>query len=227
MLALNFAAAAAGAFVLVNTVVIVRAGYGATETHAAYALAAFGGGSMLAALALPRLLETTSDRFLMIGAAFILAGLTIGHAFYVLADGLAAWSAFLVVWAVNGALYSAILTPSGRLLRHSAHAEDRPTIFVAQFALSHACWLLTYPIAGWAGNAFGLPIAMAVLGILALAGAGVALIVWLPDETKELLHHHSDLPLDHPHLREYQGEGKHHRHVYVIDDEHRDWPTHG
>lgn len=227
LLALNFAAAAAGAFVLVNTVVIVRAGYGATETHVAYALAAFGGGSMLAALTLPRMLETISDRLLMIGAAFLLAGLTIGHAFYVFSDGLAAWGAFLFAWAMSGALYSAILTPSGRLLRHSAHAEDRPTIFVAQFALSHACWLLTYPIAGWAGEAFGLPVTMFILGILAFSGAIVALFVWRPEETKELAHDHSDLPLDHPHLQEYQGEGKHHRHVFVIDDEHRAWPTHG
>ena len=227
LLALNFAAAAAGAFVLVNTVVIVRAGYGATETHVAYALAAFGGGSMLAALTLPRLLETISDRVLMVAAAFGLAGLTLGHALYVLSEGLAAWGAFLFAWAVSGVFYSAILTPSGRLLRHSAHAQDRSAIFVAQFALSHACWLLTYPIAGWAGQAFGLPVAMAILGILAFAGAFVALFIWPADDAKELLHEHPDLPPDHPHLQEYQAQGKHHRHVFVIDDEHRAWPTHG
>lgn len=42
--------------------------------------------------------------------------------------------------------YSAVLTPSGRLLRRSAHAQDRPALFAAQFALSHACWLVTYPL---------------------------------------------------------------------------------
>lgn len=227
LLALNFTAASAGAFVLVNTIVIVRSEYDATETDVAYALAAFGGGSMLAALALPRLLETISDRLIMIAAAFLLAGLTIGHAVYVLADGWAVWSVFLFVWGMSGILYSAILTPSGRLLRRSTHAEDRPTIFVAQFALSHACWLLTYPIAGWAGQALGLPVTMAVLGILALSGVILALFIWPANEAKELLHAHPNLPLDHPHLQGYQGEGNHHRHVFVIDDEHRAWPTHG
>ena len=227
LLALNLTAAAAGAFVLVNTVVIVQAGYGATESHVAYALAAFGGGSMLAALTLPRLLETIPDRLLMIVAAFLLAGLTVGHALYVLTDGLAIWGAFLFAWAASGTLYSAILTPSGRLLRRSAHAEDRPAIFAAQFALSHACWLLTYPIAGWAGEVFGLPVAMVILGILAFAGAGVAVFLWPADDAKELTHEHSELPSDHPHLLENQAEGSRHRHVFVIDDEHRAWPTYG
>lgn len=227
LLALNFSAAAAGAFVIVNTVVIVRSEYGATETHVAYALAAFGGGSMLAALILPQLLENISDRLLMIVAAFLLAGLTIGHALYMLVDGLTAWVAFLFAWALSGTLYSTILTPSGRLLRRSAHAEDRPAIFAAQFALSHACWLFTYPVAGWVGEAFGLPVVMAILGVLALLSAGIALFVWPTDDAEELEHKHPDLPPDHPHLQEHQTFGKHHRHVYVIDDEHRVWPTQG
>ena len=74
LLALNMAAAAAGAFVIVNTVVIVRSGYGANEAAVAHALAAFGGGSMLAAFALPRLLDRYSDRSIMVAAALLRAG---------------------------------------------------------------------------------------------------------------------------------------------------------
>lgn len=34
--------------------------------------------------------------------------------------------------------------------RHrAAPAEDRPALFAADFALSHACWLLCYSLAGW------------------------------------------------------------------------------
>jgi MFS family permease len=227
LLALNMAAAAAGAFVLVNTVVIVRVDYGATESHVAYALAAFGGGSMVAALALPRLLETMSDRKVMVAAAFLLAALTVGHAVYLLIDGLMAWMSFLLVWAASGVLYSTILTPSGRLLRRSAHAEDRPAVFAAQFALSHACWLVTYPVAGWAGSAFGLPVAMALLGGLAFSGAALAIFAWPEGDPKELDHEHPDLPPDHPHLRGYRDKGVRHSHVFVIDDEHRAWPSHG
>ena len=53
------------------------------------------------------------------------------------------WPALLVTWIVLGVGYSAVMTPSGRLLRRSAHASDRPAVFAAQFALSHACLLLT------------------------------------------------------------------------------------
>ena len=52
-----------------------------------------------------------------------------------------------------GLAWSAVQTPGGRLLRRSAHAPDRPALFAAQFALSHACWLATYPLAGWLGGA--------------------------------------------------------------------------
>jgi predicted MFS family arabinose efflux permease len=227
LLALNMAAAATGAFVLINTVVIVRAGYGAYETDVAYALAAFGDGSMIAAITLPRILDALPDRKIMVSAAFLLAGLTVCHAIYMLAEGRLAWVGFLLAWAASGMLYSAILTPSGRLLRRSAHAEDRPAIFAAQFALSHACWLLTYPVAGWAGDLFGLAPAMMILGILALAGSILSLFVWPADDAEELTHSHPHLPPDHPHFREYQATGANHRHAFVIDDEHRAWPTHG
>ena len=49
LLALNLAAASVGAFVIVNTVVIVRGEYSAAQGDLAVALATFGGGSMIAA----------------------------------------------------------------------------------------------------------------------------------------------------------------------------------
>lgn len=225
LLALNMAAAAAGAFVIVNTVVVVRSGYAAGDTEVAQALAAFGGGSMLAALALPRLLDRLPDRMVMVTASAMLGALTMVHALWMIGDGLLPWTGFLAVWAISGVLYSAVLTPSGRLLRRSAHAEDRPAVFAAQFALSHACWLVTYPLAGWAGEAFGMGSAMAILGIVALAASVVALFVWPAGDPSEIAHEHPDLPPDHPHLR--NAHDKRHRHVLVIDDEHRVWPTHG
>ena len=80
--------------------------------------------------------------------------------------------------ALAGACYSAILTPSGRLIRRSSGREDRPALFAAQFALSHACWLVTYPLAGWAGQALGLGGALILLSALAALGIGVAARVW-------------------------------------------------
>ena len=68
---------------------------------------------------------------------------------------------------------------------------------------------------------------MAMLGVLASAAAGLAVVVWPAGEAETLEHDHPDLPSDHPHLREHLAVGKRHRHAFVIDDEHRAWPVHG
>jgi MFS family permease len=75
LLALNMAAAAAGAMVLVNTVVYVRGLLGLSEPDMAVALAVFGAGSMIAALILPFLLERIADRSVMLAGA---SGLVVG-----------------------------------------------------------------------------------------------------------------------------------------------------
>lgn len=224
LLGFNMTAAAASAFVIVNTVVVVKTGYGGTETDVALAFGAFGIGSMVAALALPRVLENASDRPVMIAAATMLAAVTLAHAVWLLGVGQPGWLALLAVWSISGAFYSALLTPSGRLLRRSAHAEDRPAVFAAQFALSHACWLVTYPLAGWVGVAFGLPVALLVLGLLALSGVLAAAWLWPAGDPREATHAHPELPADHPHLVRYAGSPVH-RHEIIIDDIHRAWPA--
>ncbi len=154
LLALNITAAAAGAMVLVNSVVLVRATLGLSESALAWTMFAFGAGSMLAALALPRLLDHMPDRPVMVGGAAVMVLMLLALAGEVAALGLD-WSFLLGAWLLVGLGYSAVLTPSGRLLRRSAHAEDRPALFAAQFALSHACWLVTYPLSGWLMTRFG------------------------------------------------------------------------
>lgn len=226
LLALNFAAASAGAFVLVNTVVMVRSVFGMGETHLAYAMAAFGGGSMLAALLIPRILDHVPDRPIMVISAMCLSGLTLAQGIIFALQGPANWPAFLVLWALTGAFYSATLTPSGRLLRRSAHAEDRPAVFTAQFALSHACWLVTYPLAGWTAKLVSLPFAMVTLGLLACFATALGVLVWPKQSDRNILHRHPDLPDRHPHLLDHQGQ-REHAHPFVIDDEHRVWPTQG
>ncbi|WP_101065884.1 MFS transporter [Roseovarius salinarum] len=226
LLALNLAAAAAGAFVLVNTVVLVRAGYAGGERALAVAMAAFGAGSMSAALMLPRLLERVPDRRVMLAGAQGLAAATLLLGAALAVRGLPAWPVFLLVWAGTGFLYASVLTPAGRLLRRSSHPEDRPAVFAAQFALSHACWLVTYPLAGWTGQALGMDAALFALGAVALAGVVAARLLWPADLPRAPLHDHPDLPPDHPHLRAHRGQRRH-AHVFVIDDEHRAWPTQG
>ena len=72
-------------------------------------------------------------------------------------------AALTVVWAAVGFGFALTQTPIGRLLVRSARDVDRPSLYAAQFALSHACWLLTYPLAGWLGAMAGLPASFAMM----------------------------------------------------------------
>jgi MFS family permease len=222
LLSLNLAASAVGAFVLVNTVVLVRVDHGGDESALAVAMAAFGAGSMAAALMLPRLLEQVGDRPVMLAGAGALVALAPALGAALWAGQTPEWGAFLALWVLIGFAYAAILTPSGRLLRRSAHPQDRPALFAAQFALSHACWLLTYPLAGVAGRWLGMGPALVIAGLVAALGLALALRLWPAGQARAPLHGHPDLPPDHPHLRTH-GQGRH-AHTYVIDDLHRRWP---
>jgi hypothetical protein len=134
-----------------------------------------------------------------------------------------AW--LLPLWFIIGAGYSLAQTPSGRLLRRSSHAEDRPALFAAQFALSHACWLVTYPLAGWAGVAFGLPATSIVLAIIAGCAVAAAARLWPAADPEVLEHAHDGLPSGHEHWEQGSTKGRNsHAHTYVIDDLHASWP---
>jgi hypothetical protein len=88
------------------------------------------------------------------------------------------WIGFLVLWGLSGALLATIQTPSGRLIRRSASDLDLTALFTAQFALSHACWLFAYPVAGWSGARFGPAYSMMLLGGVGLVAALLAGFVW-------------------------------------------------
>ena len=191
LLALNLAIASGSAMVIVNTVVLVQGQFGLTQNATALALAAFGAGSMMVALSLPKLLDRIADRTLMFGgAALIAAGLFAGTVLTL------RYASLLPLWFVLGAGYSLAQTPSGRLLRRSAHEADRPALFAAQFALSHACWLITYPLAGWVGARFGLGASLLLLGALAAAAVLAARMLWPADDPEHIEHAHDDLPAD-------------------------------
>ncbi|WP_329620544.1 MFS transporter [Streptomyces sp. NBC_01255] len=232
LLALDVAVAAAGATVLVNTVVLVRDTLGRTPGDVPLALGAYGAGSMAVALLLPRALDRRpagrpapgGERALMLRAAFVLAGALGLFAFgLALPPGDWAWPGLLAVWLLLGAATSAILTPGGRLLRRSARSADLPAAFAARFSLSHACWLLTYPLAGGLAARAGLMASAAVLAGIALLGALAATRLWPRTDPATLAHVHPELPAGHPHLVEAGGGGRH-AHDFHIDELHRRWP---
>lgn len=236
LLALSLSVAAAGAMVIVNTVVLVRGVLGRPDSDVAIALACFGGGSIVAALALPPLLDRRSDRTVMLSAAGLLSGTLIllvvalvGGASISIPPASTSvpygfWPILLATWALLGIAYSAVQTPSGLLLRRSTQAGDRPALFAAQFALSHACWLLTYPLAGWLGLRVGMPITLLALGGLTLLGLILAAAAWPAADSEIIEHSHPDLPPSHPHLLESE-HGTPHAHAFFIDDLHRRWPS--
>ena len=222
LLTVTLAAAAGSAMVIVNTVVIVK-GMGRSQEDVALALAAYGGGSMLAALMLPRVLRSISDRSVMITGAFSLAAtLSVFATMTLGAAGEIAWPFLLVGWLVLGVTFSLSVTPGGRLLRRSSNEGDRPALFAAQFALSHVCWLVAYPVAGLIGASSGMGGAFLALAAIAAIGATSALWRWPKIDPGQIAHEHPELPSDHPHVIEHGGRG--HSHDFVIDELHRNWP---
>jgi MFS family permease len=219
LLALNLAVAAAGAMVIVNTVVLVQSRFGLNQGATAIALAAFGAGSMLSALVLPKFLDRVSDRTVMLAGA---VALTAGLFFGVLVTG---FIALLPLWLLLGVGYSLAQTPSGRLLRRSAQPENRPALFAAQFALSHAAWLVTYPLAGWVGSRGGVDFTFALLGLVAAFACAATILLWPGEDPEALEHEHASLDFTHPHLA--GANGRRHVHPFLIDRHHAEWPTSG
>ncbi|WP_315096772.1 MFS transporter [uncultured Cellulomonas sp.] len=172
VLALNLVVAAAGAYVLVQTVVIVRGELGLGDGVVALVLAANGLGSIAAALTLPRLLRRVAERRVMLGGAVLLAGTTA-----VIPFALHSLAAVSVLWVLVGLGWAAVETPVGRLVRREVPTEDLPAAFAAQFSLSHACWLVTYPLAGWLGTV-GLEVAALALAVVAAAATLTATLLW-------------------------------------------------
>jgi len=220
----------------VNSIVYAHEALGGgAQTYTAM-LVAYGGGSMLVALTLPRLLDRLPARRVM-GAGGLLLGVL---PWTLLAQpGLAG---ALILWGLLGAATALVLTPGGLLLRRSAHAADRPALFAAQFSLSHAGWLVTYPLAGWLGLHLGLELSFAVMAGGALLASLAAWTIWPAEDPAERFHVHAPFDHEHPHLHDehhrhehegWEGPEPHshphrhagggHRHVFVIDDHHPQW----
>ncbi|WP_146258954.1 MFS transporter [Streptomyces tateyamensis] len=171
LLALDLTVAAAGAVVFVNTVGFVREYLHRGAGDVPLALGAYGAGSMTAALLLPGLLERVAERRVLLAAGSLLGALFLPLGLLALAPaGGWRWPALLALWAAIGAGSALVTAQAGRLVRRCVDPADRADAFAGQFSLSHSCWLLSYPLAGWLGPAGALP----VLGLLALLGLGAA-----------------------------------------------------
>ena len=240
LLALYMGVASASAMVIVNTVTYIRDHLGGSESDVAMALAAAGGGSMIAALGLPKVLDRIPERPVMLSGALVMAAglglLSTGPSFT------GVWS----IWFVIGFGWSLVQTPAGRVVNRSSSAADRPAYFSAQFALTHACWLIFYPVAGQFGTHFGVPATAMALGAGVLVFTVVAARLWPREDPVNLLHTHAEVVHEHlhthgphhdhdhdhedwigtePHSHPHRHPPIRHAHDYVIDDHHTEWPN--
>lgn len=216
---LNLALAFSMAWVLVNSVVVASARLGDAERFLPVLMGAYGIGAMLGALAVPRLLARRGERPVMLAGALahVVAGLCIWLPWEPMG--------YLALWLAFGCAASLVLTPGGLMIARSARAGDRPALFAAQFSLSHAGWLLAYPLAGVLAARIGLEPALVLLSSVTLGLVAVAARIWPAADPVCREHDHPDLPQGHPHLADAppQGPGHRHAHAFHIDDLHPDW----
>lgn len=176
LLLTNAVVATGTAIVMVNSVVYARSAFKLGDTALTLLLACYGGGSLLVAILVPWIVERLGVvRAMSAGVIIITTGLA--AAVVVTAIALSTgtgWLLLLGVWAVLGAGTSLVNTPSSRLLADASTPQDRTLLYTAQFALSHACFLITYPIAGWVGTT-NLTSAAAILAGLAVASTVTAI----------------------------------------------------
>lgn len=159
---------------IVNTIVIVRSDLDLSSAHVAAALAAAASGSVAAAATVPPLLRRAQDRTIMLAGGALLA-----CALPLVAVG-PSYLELVALWLILGVGLALVQTPTGRLIQRSASADERAPLFAAQFALPHACWLLTYPVAGVLGTRLGLSTVAVALGAVCAAAVLAAARLWRP-----------------------------------------------
>lgn len=174
----NVVVAAGTAIVLVNSVVYARSVFGLGDQALALALACYGIGSLAVALSVPWLVDRYGViRTMIAGTGLITVGLVGAVVVTIVATTTGSgWFSLLGTWIVLGAGTSMVNTPSSRLLADASTPANRNLVYTAQFALSHACFLVSYPIAGWLGavNLTSAAVALLVMG----ATASIAAIIY-------------------------------------------------
>jgi MFS transporter, NRE family, putaive nickel resistance protein len=181
---LSLVEATAGAVAIVVTVTYVQDRLGRGETAVAIAMAALGLGSSCAAVVLGRYtgryeaeVTTRSElhgrRHRWAQRALLVGGFSLG---LLLLPGLLVppFGLLVALWALNGAGQALIAIASATLLAEHTQGAERGRVYAAHFALTHACWLVTYPGVGHAAAAWGAPLTFTLAGVVCTATAWLA-----------------------------------------------------
>jgi len=212
LLAVHFAVSCVGAMIIVNTVVLTRSVLDGTEILTTVFLACAGGGSMIAAFIIPKMIDACGERRLMMFGIFAAALVMLIGAMLIV-NGVQTAIAFAALWGLAGAGTTFAQTPGGRLVQRSAGAGDRSAFFAANFALSHGGWLIAYGVVGWLGSLADLSVAFMASGGLALIGAMAAIMLWPKQDPLEIDHSHPGFWHEHPH----DHDDPHHGHIHGSD----------
>lgn len=217
----NLALSLAMAWVLVNSVIYAGARLADAERYYPVLMAFYGLGAVIGAVLVPQVLRKISERSAMAMGTFGFAAIGAGFALLPAPS----MQVLALVWVGFGTASSLVMTPGALVITRSVGRSARASVFAAQFSLSHAGWLMAYPLAGWLGSRVSLEMALLLLSGAGAAVAALALRVWPADDPLERPHSHPELPDDHPHLQKVPAEGKRHRHVHAfrIDELHPTW----
>jgi MFS transporter, NRE family, putaive nickel resistance protein len=183
-LILSFAEATAGAAAIVATISFVRDELFRGDTAFAVVMAVLGLGSTVAAILLGRAtgryeegakskLVLHTRRHVWAQRALIFGGIILG---LILLPGFLVppLAVFGALWFLNGAGQALIAIPSSTLLAEHSDEAERGKAYAAHFALTHACWLVTYPAIGHAAANFGTPLTFSLAGVVCLLIVAVA-----------------------------------------------------
>ena len=223
LLALNLVVAATGAISLVTTTNVVRDLLGGGEPEVGMLLAAAGAGTAAAALTGSWIGRRLGERSVMLTGAGV-------SVFAVLAAWVVAaipsWPGAVGAWVLIGFGPGWITVTTGRVLRNSGTPAHRPALFSAQFSLSHACWLITYPLTGWLAANTGFGPSYIILALIALTATTVAASTW-PAQGGDALRHRHDGGADQEHVAAAVrvATGWTHAHRAVVDQNHPHGPV--
>jgi len=144
---IELVSAMAGAFILVNTVVLVKGGLSLTDRDYGLIMAAFGVGATVAAFVSGAIDKSRSRQVSLILGALVL-GLAISAANYL------DFSLLFVFWIFAGLGQSLAEIPSETLIGENIPDSEQGKVYGSHFAFSHLWWAISYPIAGFLGINF-------------------------------------------------------------------------
>jgi len=144
---IELVSAMAGAFILVNTITLVKSGLDLTDRDYGLIMAAFGIGATIAAFVSGAVDKTRSRR-----TSLILGALTLGLA--ISAANYLNFSLLFIFWIIAGLGQSLAEIPSETLIGENIREEDQGKVYGSHFAFSHLWWAIAYPIAGYLGTTF-------------------------------------------------------------------------